>query len=153
MNERTDPQSLGFLLTDVARLLRAEFERRINATGLGLTAGEARTLLRIDAYPDRRQTMLAEHMSIEPMTLCRFVDRLENAGLVSRQPDAADRRAKIITLTEDGRKLVDQIRVSTTAMLDDIQSGLTPQERDALKNTLMTLQTNLTDTQPAAANG
>ncbi len=154
MPERTDPQSLGFLLSDVSRLLRIEFERRINAAGLGLTAGETRALLRIDAVPGNRQTMLAEYMSIEPMTLCRYVDRLEAAGLVIRQPDTTDRRAKIVNLTNEGRTLVDRVRIHTTAMLDDIQVGLSADERAAVKHALVTMQDNLANSQtlPAKAS-
>ena len=47
MSLRPDPDALGFVLIDVARMLRSAFERRIATAGLGLTPGEARTLVRI----------------------------------------------------------------------------------------------------------
>ncbi len=155
VTSRTDPHSLGFLLTDISRLLRAEFERRITRAGLGLTPGEARTILRIDAFPTQRQTTLAERMTIEPMTLCRYLDRLEAANLVSRQPDPDDRRAKVVVLTDEGREMVGRIVEHTGEMLRDIQSGLEADEREALKKALLTVQANLTEpeNQTAAANG
>ncbi|MCO6184721.1 MarR family winged helix-turn-helix transcriptional regulator [Rhizobium sp. L1K21] len=155
MTSRTDPQSLGFLLTDISRLLRADFERRINRAGLGMTAGEARTLLRIDALSGCRQNTLAENMSIEPMTVCRYVDRLEAQELAMREPDPVDRRAKIVTLTDAGRVMVDRIREHTAEMLEDLQTGLDPDQRKALKLGLLTLRENLTafNDLPALANG
>lgn len=155
MPVKTDPTSLGFLLTDVSRLLRAEFERRIAAAGLGLTPGEARALLHIDARPGSRQNAIAEHMAIEPMTLCRYVDRLESNELVERLPDPTDRRAKNVTTTTKGRTLVEEVLIHTRIMMNDIQSGLDDSQRQSLRNALLTIQLNLTGSASFAheANG
>lgn len=119
-------ETLGFMLVDAARLLRRHFETRLEAAGLGLTAGEARTLFYTAAFAPIRQSALAERMAVEPMTLVGFLDRLERAGLVERSTDPVDRRAKLVRptpaaaeplarMSEIGR----QARLQATAGLDD----------------------------------
>ena len=99
MSPRPDPDALGFVLIDVARLLRSAFERRIAIAGLGLTPGEARTLVRISTLEGSRQLDIAQRMGIEPMTLSTYLDRLQSLGFIERRPDPADRRAKLIFTT------------------------------------------------------
>ena len=49
--------------------------------------------------PGLKQVELAERLDVEPITACRIVDRLEEAGLVERQRDPDDRRAWRLLLT------------------------------------------------------
>lgn len=97
---------IGFLLVDTARLMRLRFDRMLTEAGLGLTPGEARTLIYIHRAGAARQTELAQQMAIEPMTLVGFLDRLEARGLVARAPDPDDRRAKIVRLTDDAEPVL-----------------------------------------------
>lgn len=100
MQRGIDPDFFGFLVNDVARLVRAEMDRRIAASGLGLTPGEARVLAYAARYEPVRQSALAERAALEPMTVSTYLDGLESKGLVERKPDPTDRRAKLVTLTE-----------------------------------------------------
>jgi DNA-binding MarR family transcriptional regulator len=49
---------------------------------------------------------LAEAVVLSPTAMSRFVDRVEQAGYVSREPDPQDRRALQVTITDDGRALL-----------------------------------------------
>lgn len=118
------PDSLGFVLSDAARLMRAAFEERISAAGLGVTPGEARALVHASVVDCPRQAVLAERMGIEPMTLCGYLDRLEAQGLVRREPDPTDRRAKIIVLTQAGGRIVEAIRPVTRNLTEEIVARL-----------------------------
>ena len=62
-------ETIGLLLVDAARLLRLQIDRALEDAGLGLTAGEARTLAYVSLYPASRQITLAAQMNVEPMTL------------------------------------------------------------------------------------
>jgi MarR family transcriptional regulator for hemolysin len=121
---------LGLLLTDVARLLRRRLEAALEQVDTGLTSAEARAVNIIRRMPGRRQGVLAELMGIEPMTLVGHLDRLERAGIIRRVVDPADRRARIIELTEAARPVllrIDealvQVRSELTAGLDDTQAA------------------------------
>ncbi len=67
------------------------------------------------------------------------IDRLESQQLVGRSADASDRRARIVTLTRDGRALVTRIFEQHSANLDAASSGLTAAERQTLISLLKKL--------------
>ncbi|MBP2550342.1 DNA-binding MarR family transcriptional regulator [Neorhizobium galegae] len=124
MDKEADIHRLGFLVTDGARLLRAAFERRIADAGLGITPAEARTLLNIHALKDCRQLDIAARMGIEPMTVCAFLDKLQALGLIERQPDPADRRAKRVTLTPSCAPLILAIRKELDSVILKATTGM-----------------------------
>ena len=127
-----DPDSFGFLVTDVSRLMRAEFDRRIAEAGLGLTPGEARTLSHALRAGLVRQSVLAERMGVEAMTLSTYLDRLEARGLVERQPDPADRRAKLVQLTDAALVVVEQIQAIGFGLREEVAAKVGPEEWDTL---------------------
>ena len=134
---------LGFLLVDAARLYRARIDRAFDQAGLGLTAGEARTLAHVNINPGLRQGALAERMNIEPMTMVGFLDRLESQGLITRDPDPTDRRAKIVRLTEAAAPLLEKVTAAAAAAREEALAGLTPRQRDVLRLALEQVRANL----------
>src|SRR5258705_11587911 len=86
--------TLGFLLHEVARLLRRRFEQ--NARGSGLTRSQWQVLAYLAQNEGIYQSGLADLLEIEPITLCRIVDKLQALGLVERHPDPADRRGMVV---------------------------------------------------------
>jgi MarR family transcriptional regulator, transcriptional regulator for hemolysin len=77
------------------------------------------------------------------MTVCAYLDRLEKIGLVARQPDPGDRRAKNVRTTDEADRMIAAIRKETTALFDSIQAGLDVEEREALSSALKLLRGNL----------
>ena len=75
-------ETLPFEIGETAHALRKAFDRR--AVGLGVTRAQWKVLFRLDRQPGLRQIELADMLDIEPITLSRIVDRLEEAGLVER---------------------------------------------------------------------
>lgn len=134
---------LGFLLIDSARWLRIAFERRISEAGLGITAGEARTILNLHALKDCRQMDLAQRMGVEPMTVCAFLDRLQTLGFIERQTDPADRRAKRVTLTDQSKPLIAALEDELNSLLARATQGLDDDEKARLKQSLKVLTGNL----------
>ena len=134
---------LGFVLVDVARLLRRRFEKALENGGLGLTVAEARTLAFVSRRPGLRQSTLADELCVEPMTLVGFLDRLEAAGLVERLPDPADRRAKLIRLTPNAANIVRRIRAIGKAVREDAERGIDPAVVETLRLTLLQMQDNI----------
>ena len=157
MSLRSDDEALGFLVTDVARLLRAEFDRAIAAESLGLTPGEARALSHVARGSPVRQAVLAERMGVEAMTLSTYLDRLEERGLVVRETDPTDRRAKLVTTTEDAAAVLARIKAVGNAVRNDLEAEIPPAEWATFLTTLKQLRANLWDkrqenirTRPAA---
>jgi MarR family transcriptional regulator for hemolysin len=107
----SDPaDSPAFLMHDLSRLLRTEFERRIAGSGLGITPVEGRILITLALAGPLRQHHLAERLVVARMTLTGVLARLEGAGLVARCGDPEDGRARIVALTPQAEALVPRIR-------------------------------------------
>lgn len=134
---------LGYLLVDVARLYRARIDRAFDHAGLGLTAGEARTLAYVNLHPGRRQSVLAVKMNVEPMTLVGFLDRLENLGLVVRAPDPTDRRAKIVNLAAEAAPYLDRVLAAGAAARAETLDGFSADEQEQLRDFMMRMRANL----------
>jgi DNA-binding MarR family transcriptional regulator len=119
-----DPNSFGFLVTDLSRLVRAEMDRRIADAGLGLTPGEGRTLAHAARAGMVRQNVLAEQIGIEAMTLSTYIDRLEAKGLVERVPDPDDRRAKLVRLTETASEALGSVNAAAASIRKDASASM-----------------------------
>jgi DNA-binding MarR family transcriptional regulator len=128
MPSSPETETFGFLVTDVARLMRQEFDRHIGEAGLGLTPGEARTLSHAARAGTVRQSVLAEHMGVEAMTLSGYLDRLEARGLVRRIVDPADRRAKLVQLTDDALVVLARIREIAPRARMRVEAAMTADE-------------------------
>ena len=128
---RAHPDSFGFLVTDLARLVRAEFDRVVGESGLGITAGEARTLSHAARAGLVRQNVLAERMGVEAMTVTGFVDRLEAKQLVRRVADPADRRAKLVQVTEAAGEMLARIKSLGLATHAVASSDIAPDDESS----------------------
>ena len=136
--------SLGFLISDVSRLMRRRFDER--ARLIGVTRAQWRTLTTLSRNEGINQGGLADLLEVEPITLCRMIDRLEEAGLVERRRDPADRRAWLIFLTTKAHPLLAQLRGLADGMIEDALQGLDDERRAALMETLGAIRTNLNTT-------
>lgn len=134
---------VGFMLVEAARLYRARMDQVFENAGLGITAGEARTLVYVNRYPGLRQCLLAEKMNVEPMTLVSFLDKLEKRSLVARQVDPTDRRAKVVALMPEARPYVEQVMRMAASARAEALDGLSPTDQDMLVRILQQISGNL----------
>ena len=136
--------SLAFDVVETARLIRREINRR--TASLGATRAQWRVLARLHrSGGGLRQVELADALDVEPITLCRMIDRLEEAGLVERRRDPTDRRAWRIYLTEAAQPTIDQLAAIGGAFQAELVDGICPAERAALSELLSRLRTKLAD--------
>jgi DNA-binding MarR family transcriptional regulator len=133
--------SLGFLISDVSRLMRRRFDER--ARLIGVTRAQWRTLVTLSRHEGINQGGLADLLEVEPITLCRMVDRLEEAALVERRRDPADRRAWQIFLTPKALPLLDQLRSLGDTLIEGALEGLSPARRTELIDTLNVILANI----------
>jgi DNA-binding MarR family transcriptional regulator len=139
--ERPAEPALGYLLSDVVRLMKRDFHER--ATGLGLTPALARLLFHVHRVPGSHQTELAHRLDVTPVTLCRMLDRLVARGYVRRQPDPRDRRAMRIYVAVRGEPLVARMARIADQTGARALRGIAARERTALVRTLGKLADNL----------
>ena len=102
--------NFAFLCSDIARLFRKRFDETARESKLVSTGAQWRVLLILKHSPGINQGRLAELLDVEPITACRMVDRLEQAGLIERRRDPEDRRAWRLFLTDAGIPVVQEMR-------------------------------------------
>lgn len=135
--------TLGFLLHDVARLLRKRFEQ--NARGSGLTRSQWQVLAYLSKNEGINQSGLAELLDVEPITLARIVDKLQTLKLVERHADPADRRVWNLRLTAAAREKLQRARKIGDATRAEALVGVSAADRQQLLKTLQILRTNLAE--------
>lgn len=133
--------TIGSLISDVSRLLRRRFDER--ARLIGVTRAQWRTLFMLKRHEGINQGGLADLLEVEPITLCRMIDRLEEAGHVERRRDPSDRRAWRIHLTDQARPLIENLGEIAEGLTHDALFGLDAAQLAALADGLSTIRSNL----------
>jgi len=134
-------RNFGFILNDVARLLRTSFDRRVRQ--LGLTRSQWWVITFLFRNDGVTQSELAETLEIEKPTLGRLIDRLEAKGWVRREPDANDRRAWRVYLTDEAEPAMKTMRTIAGEVRRDALAGLSAAERERFVDTLLAIKANL----------
>lgn len=132
---------LGYLLHDVARLMRRRFEE--HARDHQLTLPQWRVLAQLSHNDDLSQVTLAGLVESDPMTLSGIIQRLETRNAVERVPNPADSRAKLIRLTPEGRALVVEMKELAGPIRDHAMAGVSPEDIEATIRTLIRIRENL----------
>ena len=144
MQVSRDPQdTFGFLIHDVARLLRKNFNRRVQS--FGLTQEQCRVILHLSRQEGIQQVDLAERLEIKPITLARLLDKLEENGLIERRRNPHDRRAFCLYLTQGAHAVLEQILAIGAATRLDANKDIPASELDSLFSVLSRLKSNLHD--------
>ena len=107
-----------------------------------LSIPEWKLLGQLFDHGDMKLAKLADLLSVEAPLVTALVDKLEKKGLVERTNDAKDRRAKVITATKKGIKLVEEIEPNVRAAMRVLFKGVTPDEFKIYLRVLQTIDTN-----------
>lgn len=144
-------RNFGYILHDVARLLRMTFDRRVK--GMGLTRSQWWVLLHVFRNDGVTQSELADILEIEKATLGRLIDRLELNGWLRRESDPNDRRAKRIHLTEAVEPAMKKMRAAAGELRRDALAGLSVADQEQFVDTLLAVKNNLMKSDNGSANG
>jgi DNA-binding MarR family transcriptional regulator len=131
---RTDAGLATVLRISVSRLARRLRAERI-AQGLQpeLSDTQLAALTALEVHTAMTPGELAEYEKVQPPSMTRVIAALEERNLVMRAPHPTDRRQVTLTVTEEGRELVQQLRRLREAWLARRLRELTPQERATLR--------------------
>ncbi len=133
--------NIGSMLADVSRLIRRAFDER--ARGIGVTRPQWQVLTVLNRHEGSNQGGLAEYLDMEPITLCRMVDRLQEAELVERRQDPADRRAWLLFLTPKARDLLKDLKPLGAEVMALALESIPQDEKDNLRRALDRIRQNL----------
>ena len=133
-------ETLPFEIGETAHTLRKAFDRL--AVGLGVTRAQWKVLFRLTRTPGLRQVELAERLELEPITLCRIIDRLEEAGLVERVRDPDDRRAWRLHVTAQAQPLIEKLQAVGGLLVDQAFAGIDPKDIETARAVLARVREN-----------
>lgn len=123
-----DDEYIGYVLSDVARLIRTVFDRRVR--DIGLTRAQWLVLTRLYRRPGASQTELADMLEIDRASAGRMIDRMQKNGWVERRADSGDRRINRLYLTADARRAHKDMWAIAEATVDDALTPLSVAERE-----------------------
>ena len=115
------------------RLWRTNHTRVADALGsIGLTPALFALLNVIGAREGANQQELGSALGHDRSTMDSLIDQLESEGLARRRPSATDRRAREVSITPKGRRLLQRARRLISQVEDEVLAGLTVDERRQL---------------------
>jgi DNA-binding MarR family transcriptional regulator len=96
----------------------------------------------------KSQLALAHHLGVDRTVMTYLIDDLEQAGLVERRPDPADRRARRVVITDTGCALLDEVRDRLHNVEEQVLSPLDEPDRATLRTLLRRLATAVAPADP-----
>lgn len=134
-------ENIATLIAQVSRMIRRNFDAR--AREIGVTRPQWQVLSLLNHHAGIHQGGLADILEVEPITAGRMIDRLQEAGLVERRPDPADRRAWRLFLTERGSEQLDRLRPFAREALSIALEGVAQEDIDRTTEVLVRMRANL----------
>jgi DNA-binding MarR family transcriptional regulator len=134
-------RNFGFIIGDISRLARKEFDRRVRQ--MRLTRAQWMFLCHLARQPGCTQSELAESLQMERISVSRQANRLEKAGWIERRDDQQDARAYHLYLTGKAERLALRLEDVAAQLREEYFTGLPRPRREALINDLLQIKTNL----------
>jgi DNA-binding MarR family transcriptional regulator len=134
-------ETLPFEIGETAHALRKAFDRL--AVGLGVTRAQWKVLFKLSRRPGMRQVELADLLEIEPITLCRIVDRLEETRLVERTRDPEDRWAWRLHVTREAQPLVAKLKAIGADLIDEAFADIDAGDLETARRVLEQIRENV----------
>lgn len=117
------PYQLAILSHTVSSLIARVYDKRF-----GLTIPEWRVIAIVGRFPGLSAVEVAERTMLDKVAVSRAVTKLIKAGRIDREFADADRRRSILTLSDEGRKVHDEIAPLAMGMEDDLLHGLSEEQ-------------------------
>jgi DNA-binding MarR family transcriptional regulator len=132
-----DRRDLAAMFVPLARALVAREEPALRAHGISMWAYIVLTALA--EQPVRTQAALAQAINADKSRIIGVLDGLEQRDLITRQPDASDRRVHLLSLTPAGDRLRSSVEAEIRASEEEVLATLPPADREAFLRSLKAL--------------
>lgn len=135
--------TFGYLVHDVSRIRRTVMDILMRPYGITRSQWSMLSALSRGGNDGMMQVDLARLMEVGKVTVGGLVDRLEASGHVERRPDASDRRAKRVFITEQGFEVI-RLMIELSADINRrILEGPTAEEIEICERVLGSVKKNL----------
>jgi DNA-binding MarR family transcriptional regulator len=134
-------KELAWQIAETSHAMRRFYDRRV--AQLGVTRAQWRVIAILGHNPGMKQVELADRLDVEPISTCRIIDRLEEAGLVERQRDPSDRRAWRLSLTAKAEPIRARLSELAEEMSQEAFFGLSEQQLETMGAVLARVRENI----------
>ena len=137
-SERVGPSTTMAAVTSVMRvqqIVQSAVDSALRPHNLTFARYEALVLLTFSSHGSLPMRVMGDRLQLHPTSVTNIVDRLEQDGLVQRQPHPTDRRTTLVEITDDGRKLMERATEAVTAIDFGLQ-GVTERQTEQLTELL-----------------
>jgi len=128
---------VGYALTKLGFRIRQRMEELLQSDAI--VAPQAGILRLLQSEGPMTQVEIGQHLLIDKATMVRMLDGLEEQGFAVRKEHAEDRRAKVLTITAKGLKMLERARTARTQAESEALAVLDPAERAEFKRLLQKL--------------
>ena len=139
--------TLGMLIGQVHRLSTKRFVQNSHTHGLEISLDQWLVLGPIWKNDGISQKDIAEYCGKDKTSITKIIDTLEKKNLVVRVTDQLDHRVKRVVLSQKGRELFLSALPVMAQTRDELRSGISDKEIEALKSILNKIHKNLNDIQ------
>jgi DNA-binding MarR family transcriptional regulator len=133
-------RNLGFVISDVHRLITAAVDKEVST--LGLTRSQLRVVLHLMRSDGISQVNLADDLQLGKVTVGGLLDRLQEKGLIERRPHPSDRRSNLVYLTLADQNIYESIVKAGRVILDQVLAGINKAEQKQLIDLLLRVKAN-----------
>ena len=141
MKLRDPNEQLEFLLTELVRLQMRVYNSRFRGTGLNQS--QVAALVHLERSEQLSQSDLARRLGMKKAAAGTLIEGLEGKGLVERSRGRDDRRVQLVSITDAGRRVVDDVDHMAEQLGNDYRQGISRDERAQFVATLQRLRANL----------
>lgn len=130
---------LAIVLTGAARVVADRLGAAVRAAGIDDMRAAFGFVIRALAERDRTLTELATTLDVTKQAAIKVVDEMEARGFLRRAPDPADRRRKLLSLTDKGRAVREAALAASRQMEAELAAELGGADVEAMRRALLTL--------------
>jgi MarR family transcriptional regulator for hemolysin len=157
MSKMPIKREIAFTIKDVSRMLGTYADQQGRV--FGISRAQWTVLVRLERTEGLKQSELAEILDLQPISLTRLLDRLDENGLIERRADPNDRRVNRLYLKPAARPLLDQLATLSETLMGTVLEGIEPESMERMLRDLGRIKDNLraaiarNASQQQAANG
>ncbi|SRR5690625_168967 len=141
---RNIEDKVGYQIGMVAHLLHNQYNERL--AKYDLTVAQARVLYLLQEYGTQTQLELQQRLFIKASTMNGIIESLLNKRLIDKRENEQDKRSKIVSLTENGRKVDKQLWGELEEVESELFKSLSKEEAALMFQWLKKIKNNLIET-------
>jgi len=136
MDKKTLQNLPGHQIRRLNQISTHLFSKHMQDSGYDITPVQYAALLAIKVMPNSDQVQIANYISYDKVTIGGVIERLQRKGLISRDVNERDKRARILNITNEGIHMISQVEAVIEQIQQDILKMLDEEEQQTLMRLL-----------------